>query len=92
MSAVVRKIVDMPTPEEMALLDFQDRHPKHRGAKEEAIRRTFHITPAQFYQRLFQLTARPDVIEEYPQLASRTMRLRSETFNSRARRSRMRER
>jgi len=76
MSEVVPKMEDMLSDADRALLDFADSHPRHTGVKEDQIRVSLHMTSARFYQRLHWLLTQPEVVAEYPQLASRSMRSR----------------
>ena len=78
------------TPSERLLLDFENTHPRHTGAKEEHIRVHFKITSARYYQLVYRMLARPEVIEEYPQLANRTVRVLGQRRGVRAEVSRLR--
>jgi len=78
------------TPDEIAILDFEEKHPRHTGGKEESIRVGLGMTSARYYQRLDALLARPETIADYPQLASRRLRQRSASSARRAEVSRLR--
>ncbi|BDI23982.1 DUF3263 domain-containing protein [Herbiconiux sp. L3-i23] len=64
-------------PDVRALLDFEDTHPGHTGAKEEGIRVELGLSAARYYQRLDLLLSKADIVAEYPQLASRRLRQRA---------------
>ena len=80
----------MLTPDDTALLKFEEQHPAHTGAKEEGIRLDFGVTAARYYQRLGALLADPEVIATHPQLASRRLRQRTASTARRAEISRLR--
>lgn len=62
--------------EDAQLLAFEERAPRAVGAKEEAIRARFDISPIRYYQRLNILIDLPAAMEEFPQLTARLRRLR----------------
>jgi hypothetical protein len=85
--------IPMPTEltdDERALLAFEDTHPKHTPAKENAIIGELHMSGARYYQTVFRLLSDPGVKAEYPQLASRTMRLLQQRGSRRVELSRIR--
>lgn len=73
---VMRYMLGMLADADLAILDFEARAPRAVGAKEEAIRREFGITPVRYYQRLNTLLDAPDALAARPQLVRRLQRLR----------------
>jgi hypothetical protein len=67
-------MVHMLTSEDVALLDFEEAHPRHTGQKAEAIRQTFELTSTRYYARLRRLTRQQDAVAGYPQLCARVQR------------------
>lgn len=61
---------------ERAVLDFEHQWWQHSGAKDEAIRRTFELTPVRYYQLLNALLDRPEALQQDPPLLNRLRRLR----------------
>lgn len=53
------------------LLDFEAAHPRHTGAKENAIRAELRVTPARFYQLLERAARSRDGIAHDPFTARR---------------------
>lgn len=72
------------TPLERAILDFEHQWWQHPGAKDEAITRTFGMTPVRYHQTLNALLDRPEALRHDPLLLNRLRRLRD---TRRARRS-----
>ncbi|WCZ33264.1 hypothetical protein CMASS_09260 [Corynebacterium massiliense DSM 45435] len=58
------------------ILDFAARAPRTAGAREEAIRANFDMSPVRFHQRLNQLLELPAAWEAYPTLVKRLRRVR----------------
>lgn len=56
------------------LLRFEDDHPRWDGAKEEAVRRRFGLTPARYTQRVLRLVRTPEGVAAFPMLAHRLER------------------
>jgi hypothetical protein len=67
------------TDADRTLLTFEGRFWRHRGAKDEAVRREFGLTPWQYQQRLFAVCERPAALAEFPVLVNRVNRLRNRT-------------
>lgn len=61
---------------ERRLLAFEESHPRHSGAKEDAVRATFGMTPARYYQTLGILIETPAALRAEPLLVGRLRRLR----------------
>lgn len=61
----------MPTPAD--LLDFEHAHPRHNGAKEEAIRRELGLTPARYYVLLTRAARSREGWEHDPFTAQRVL-------------------
>jgi hypothetical protein len=83
-------IGSMITPQERAMLDYEDTHPRNTGQKEDHMRDEFGLYVARYYQRIDTLLERPDVIAEWPQLAKRRLRAREAGEQKRAAISRAR--
>lgn len=64
------------TDDDKALLDFERGWWKYPGAKEQAIRDAFAVSPVVHYQRLNALLDRPEALEHDPLLVRRLLRLR----------------
>lgn len=63
---------------EIAFLAFEGEWRRHAGAKEEAIRAEFDLTPARYYQVLGRLIDTPDALAHDPMLVRRLRRRRDE--------------
>ena len=72
------------TERELQILAFEGKWWKHAGAKEQAIRDTFDLSPTRYYQLLNALLDNPAALEQDPVLVGRLRRLRA--TRSRARR------
>jgi len=72
---------------EHQLLQFEEANPRHAGTKEEAIRNTFGLSPARYYQKLLHLSIDPAAIEAYPQLIARMLRRQARTIERAATRT-----
>ena len=59
------------------LLEFEKRAPRSVGAKEEAIKAEFGISPVRYYQRLNVLIDVPAAMREHPHLTARLRRMRN---------------
>ncbi|WP_285135949.1 DUF3263 domain-containing protein [Microbacterium sp. lyk4-40-TSB-66] len=63
---------------ELTFLAFEGEWRRHAGAKEEAIRAEFGLTPARYYQVLGRLIDTPDALAHDPMLVRRLRRRRDE--------------
>ncbi|KAB1643114.1 DUF3263 domain-containing protein [Gulosibacter chungangensis] len=61
---------------ERQILDFEDAHPKHSRAKEDAIRTDFGYSSTRYYQILGTLMESPVALRENPLLVKRLQRIR----------------
>ena len=66
-----------------AILDFERQWWKHAGAKEQAIRDTFQISPTRYYQLLNALLDDPAVLAYDPVTVQRLRRVRSARVRAR---------
>jgi Protein of unknown function (DUF3263) len=85
-AAIVAAVDDLPTDlddQQRAILDFERTWWKQAGAKEQAIRDTFAISPTRYYQRLNTLLELPGALSYDPGLVHRLQRLRSSALRSR---------
>lgn len=64
------------TDRDRAFLAFEAEWRRHGGAKEEAIRSEFDLSPARYYQLLGRLIDSPDAIAHDPMLVRRLRRAR----------------
>jgi hypothetical protein len=67
---------DELTEPERAILDFEKQWWRRPGAKEQAIRETFDLSPTRYYQLLNALLDRPAAVAYDPALINRLRRLR----------------
>lgn len=72
----VATMTDDLTDLERAVLTFERQRWLHAGAKDEAVARTFDLTPARYYQLLNGLLDRPAALVYDPPLVNRLRRLR----------------
>jgi hypothetical protein len=63
---------------DLAFLAFEGEWRRHAGAKEEAIRAEFEITPARYYQLLGRLIETPEALAHDPMLVRRLRRRRDD--------------
>ncbi|WP_104196463.1 DUF3263 domain-containing protein [Cryobacterium sp. M15] len=70
-----------------AVLTFERQWWRHVGAKEEAIRATFGLSAARYYQLLAALVDSPLALAFDPMLVNRLQRMRSARSEARASRS-----
>ncbi len=63
---------------DLAFLAFEGEWRRHAGAKEEAIRAEFGLTPARYYQVLGRLLDSPEALAHDPMLVRRLRRRRDE--------------
>lgn len=87
---------DIPNPEpgdehdtglsrrEHEILAFERQWWKYAGAKEEAIRELFGMSPTRYYQVLNALVDRPEALAADPMLVKRLRRLRTSRQKARA--------
>jgi len=64
------------TDRDRALLDFEAAWSRHAGAKEEAIRAEFGLSPARYYQLLGRLLDTTEALAYDPMLVKRLRRIR----------------
>ena len=69
---------------ELDILAFERQWWKYAGAKEEAIRELFGMSPTRYYQVLNALIDRPEALEADPLLVRRLRRLRSQRQRQRS--------
>ena len=69
---------------DLAILAFERQWWKYAGAKEEAIRREFGISPTVYYQQLSALIDRQAAIDADPMLVRRLQRQRAARRQQRA--------
>ena len=69
-----------------SILDFEREWGLHPGAKEDAIRQTFGLSPARYQQILVTLMDSEDALAYDPMLVNRLQRLREERRSSRQKR------
>jgi len=83
---------NLVTPEQLgerdeAVLRFERQWWRHAGAKEQAIRATFNLSAARYYQLLGALVDSPLALAYDPMLINRLQRMRSARATARAGRS-----
>lgn len=71
------------TEEQQSILDFERLWWRQAGAKEQAIRDNFEISPTRYYQQLNALLDLPEALSYDPTLINRLQRLRATTSRSR---------
>lgn len=76
-SAIVDAVVGGLTETQQAMLDFERQWWRQAGAKEQAIRDTFAMTPTRYYQSLNSLLDLPDALSYDATLIHRLQRMRS---------------
>lgn len=69
-----------------AILDFEREWWQHPGAKEDAIRQTFGLSPARYYQLLGKLMDSEAALAYDPMLVKRLHRVREDRQSSRQKR------
>jgi hypothetical protein len=69
-----------------AILDFEREWCQHPGAKEDAIRQTFGLSPARYYQVLGKLMDSEAALAYDPMLVKRLQRVRDDRRSSRQKR------
>lgn len=68
------------------ILDFEREWWQHPGAKEDAIRQTFGLSPARYYQVLSKLMDSEAALAYDPMLVKRLQRVRDDRRSSRQKR------
>jgi len=68
---------DELTDRERELLDFEKQWWRSAGAKEQAIRDRFDLSPTRYYQSINELLDRPAALAYDPALVKRLLRLRT---------------
>jgi uncharacterized protein DUF3263 len=68
---------------EQAILEFERHWWRRPGAKEQAIRDSFEMSPTRYYQALNALLDLPQALSYDPTLVNRLQRLRSSTMRTR---------
>ncbi len=76
-----------PTERDLAVLAFERQWWKYAGAKEEAIRRQFGVSPTAYYQHLSRLIDDPSALAADPMLVKRLQRQRAARRRQRAARA-----
>lgn len=76
------------TEQDRAILEFERGWWKYAGAKEQAIRDTFDMSPTRYYQALATILDEPSALAHDPVLVKRLRRRRSTRGDERARRAR----
>ncbi|MBL1072799.1 DUF3263 domain-containing protein [Nocardia sp. 2] len=69
---------------ELDILDFERKWWKYAGAKEEAIRELFDLSPTRYYQVLNAVVDKPEALAADPMLVKRLRRLRASRQKTRA--------
>jgi hypothetical protein len=77
----------MLTDRDRAILAFENQWTRTTGAKEFAIRETFRMSAARYYQLLNRLIDSPEALKADPALVKRLLRLRDERTRKRSLRS-----
>lgn len=72
------------TARELEILAFERQWWKYAGAKEQAIRELFDMSPTRYYQLLNNLLEKQEAIQVDPMLIKRLRRQRSVRLRSRA--------
>ncbi|KAB1650497.1 DUF3263 domain-containing protein [Pseudoclavibacter endophyticus] len=76
MEAAQRSAAPELTSFEREVLAFEAAHPRHSSAKEDAIRRRFNRSVAQYYQILATLIEAPAALAHDPLVVARLRRVR----------------
>jgi hypothetical protein len=82
-STIVDAVVARLTETQRAMLDFERQWWRQAGAKEQAIRDTFAMTPTRYYQSLNSLLDLPGALTYDAALIHRLQRLRSTASHGR---------
>jgi hypothetical protein len=84
-AAIVGAVAATPTlsEDQRAILEFERRWWRQPGAKEQAIRDHFEMSPTRYYQTLNALLELPEALTYDPSLVNRLQRLRASAARSR---------
>jgi hypothetical protein len=66
-----------------AVLSFEQKWTVSGGAKEAAIRATFHVSAARYFQLVNSLIDRPEALQQDPVLVKRLLRQRDQRLRRR---------
>lgn len=72
----VSDVLQLSDPDQ-AILAFERQWWRYSGAKEQAIKDTFDMTPARYYQQLSRILEDPAALAHDPLLVKRLIRLRA---------------
>lgn len=75
------------SPRDCRILDFERQWWRHVGAKEDAIRSQFALTPARYYQVLNAVIDLPAAVQYDPMLVRRLLRARDARTSARTARA-----
>lgn len=75
------------SPRDARILEFERQWWRHVGAKEDAIRSQFALTPARYYQVLNAVIDLPAAVQHDPMLVRRLLRARDARTSARAARA-----
>jgi hypothetical protein len=89
-AASILAVVETPAPahpeltsDERAILDFERQWWRQAGAKEQAIRDNFEMSPTRYYQALNRVIALPQALSYDPALVNRLLRMRADAPRAR---------
>lgn len=77
------EVTETLTERQREILDFERRWWRQPGAKEQAIRDNFEMSPTRYYQTLNALLDLPQALTYDPSLVNRLQRLRSGAMRGR---------
>jgi hypothetical protein len=83
-SAEAARAAEQLTPRDREILEFERLWWRYQGAKEQAIREKFDMSPTRYYQVLNALLDRPASLAFDPLLVKRMRRLRAERQRARS--------
>jgi hypothetical protein len=83
-SAEAARAAEQLSPRDQKILEFERLWWRYQGAKEQAIREKFDMSPTRYYQILNALLDRPASLAFDPLLVKRMRRLRSERQRARS--------
>ena len=72
------------TDRDREILQFERRWWKYAGAKEQAVREEFGLSPTRYYQLLNALIDRPEALAHDPMLVTRLRRVRRQRQRARS--------
>jgi hypothetical protein len=64
-------------------LEFEDAHPVNDHKKDSFLHTEFDLTRSAYFERLLRLVEEPEVIETYPLVRRRLMRMRARRHQAR---------